>query len=300
MDQPMDAEEDEWEYEYHESETESFYLNLDLSSIHGPMRPPRRRQQQEGITSPHQEEDLPATGDPHEASAASEAFTPLESTEPETLSSERIQILGLHTCNPIVSYYNQIFSCSWADQIGTELIFSHPDTHPDTDTDTDHPDTHPLLQGPSFELLAANSVKLLGRKANITSSSGSGLADPTTSTSAVTPVPTDNTLSSQPGAASVPRRAAQPSHQSHFLARLQSIKAAKGETDTVRTTFSMRRNVNVAERLGAWARTEAQLAEIHALTQRANKGDPEAIAALEQMMRDFAQQESLVDPQLLS
>lgn len=97
--------------------------------------------------------------------------------------------------------------------------------------------------------------------------------------------------------ASVPRRAVQPSHQANFLARLQSIKAARGETDTVRTTFNTRRNVNIADRLGAWARTEAQLAEIHALNDRARKGDAEAISALEQLMYEFAQQQQQQEQQ---
>ncbi|KAJ5875596.1 uncharacterized protein N7473_012943 [Penicillium subrubescens] len=301
MDQPTDSGEDEWEYEYHETETESFYLNLDLSSVHGPIRPPRRRQQQEDTISstPNPEEDglLPSsTPLPNtlENTTTSEPFTPLETTDQEALTNERIQILGLHTCNPIVSYCDQLFSCTWADQIGTELIFSHPDAHVhhnDT-SNTGQGQPAPLLQGPSFELLAANSVKILGRKANITSSASSGLVGEVqtgTSTGIATPISADDAQSTPVPATSVPRRAVQPSHQANFLARLQNIKAARGETDTVRTTFSMRRNVNIADRLGAWARTEAQLAEIHSLNDRAHKGDVDAFAELERIMIEFAQ-----------
>ncbi|CEJ62067.1 hypothetical protein PMG11_10579 [Penicillium brasilianum] len=291
MEPPMDAETNEWEYEYHETETESFYLNLDLSSVHGPIRPPRRRQQED--TTTHAEEDGLVSSIPPEASVenttTTEAFTPLETTEPEALADERIQILGLHTCNPIVSYCDQLFSCTWADQIGTELIFAHPDAHPDISNSTGQPLPAPLLQGPSFELLAANSVKILGCKANITSSASSGLVGETHTAAVTGPTSADETQA--PVTASVPRRAVQPSHQANFLARLQSIKAARGETDTVRTTFNTRRNVNIADRLGAWARTEAQLAEIHALNDRARKGDAEAISALEQLMYEFAQQQ---------
>ena len=260
---------------------------MDLSSVHGPIRPPRRRGKQEDTTSIAEDALTPELppGNTIEHSITSEAVTPLEPGEPEGLSSERIQILGLHTCNPIVSYCNQIFSCNWADQIGTELIFAHPDAHMDT-SNTGQPLAAPLLQGPSFELLAANSVKILGHKSNIASANPAVVAEAQAgaSTGVATPVSAD-------GAQSVPRRAVQPTHQANFLARLQSIKAARGETDTVPTTFSTRRNVNVAERLGAWARTEAQLAEIHALNDRARKGDPEAIAALEQIMQDIAQQQ---------
>lgn len=278
---------------------QSFYLNLDLSSVHGPIRPPRRRQQQEDTIPPtqHPEEDGLPSSTPlqHtlENTTTSEPFTPLETTDPEALTNERIQILGLHTCNPIVSYCDQLFSCTWADQIGTELIFAHPDAHAHHN-ETSNPgqgqgQPAPLLQGPSFELLAANSVKILGRKANITSSASSGLAGEVqtgTSTGIATPISADDAQTSTP---SVPRRAVQPSHQANFLARLQNIKAARGETDTVRTTFSMRRNVNIADRLGAWARTEAQLAEIHSLNDRAHKGDADAFAELERIMIEFAQ-----------
>ncbi|KAJ5668767.1 hypothetical protein N7462_009837 [Penicillium macrosclerotiorum] len=277
--------EEEWEYEYHETETESFYLNLDLTSHHGLIRPPRRRQ--EGST-PATETDL-AADEGTEGSSGRDPFTPVASTESEPLSAERIQILGLHTCNPIVSYHNQIFSCAWADQIGTELVFAHPNSLPDTD----HTLPAPLRQGLAFELLAANSVKILGRKANITSNSAPALVQGPDSTSDPSSVPAgagDPSASQAPGFGSVPRRPGMTSHQAQFIHRLQKIKADKGETDTVRTAFSGRRNVNFADRLGAWAQTESQIAEIRMLNERAIQGDPEALSALHQMMQELREQ----------
>lgn len=214
--------------------------------------------------------------------ASTDAYTPLDSAETETPSSERIQILGLHTCNPIVSYQNQIFSCSWADQIGTELVFSRPETDPDTDAPA------PLQQGPAFDLLAANSVKILGRRANITSSSTPGLVqdreiEPSTGVSAETP-----STSQMPGSTGVLRRVVPQTYQAQFIQRLQDIKVAKGETDTVRTVMSSRRNLNIADRLGAWARTEARVAEINELQRRALEGDNEAFETLEWLIRQHA------------
>lgn len=196
------------------------------------------------------------------------------------MPGERIQLLGLHTCNPIVSYQNQIFSCSWADQIGTELVFTHPDAVPDTD----YP---PLCQGPSFELLAANSVKILGRKANIISSSGPRLAldNANTPNSIPTDMDPSSTLPADPAGMTI--RPDTSTHQSNFIQRLQNMKTAQGESDTVRTTMSTRRNVNFADRLNAWARTEAQVAEIASLNQRAADGDEEALDILEMMIRDL-------------
>jgi len=252
-------------------------LNLDLSSHHGPIRPPRRRQGD--LTSSNEAPN--AADDAPDTNTGADAFTLLESAESETRSSERIQILGLHTTNPIVSYHNQIFSCSWADQIGTELIFSHPDSDPD-------PDHTPLRRGPAFDLVAANSVKILGRKANITSSSGPGLVqDPGMSGH---PEPTPENPSSQvAGNTGVPRRVLPQTYQTHFLQQLQNIKATKGETDTVRTIVSTRRNVNLAERLSGWARTDAQVAEVNRLQQLALEGDGEALATLEQLIREHLQ-----------
>lgn len=293
MDHPTDLDSDEeWEYEYDDTATEvschcsillnllliseqTFYLNLDLTTLNGPVRPPRRRQ---GEPSNH---DPPEpTDDVPSANVNPDAYTPLDSAETETPNRERIQILGLHTSNPVVSYHNQIFSCSWADQIGTELVFSHPDTDPDADA------LSPLQQGPGYDLLAANSVKILGRKANITSGSGTELFEETMPD---IDRPAGPSSAQMVGSTSVPRRAVPPSYQAEFIQRFQDLKRAKGETDTVRTVMSTRRNVNVAYRLSGWIRTEAQLAQIHELQRRVEDGDLEAYETLERMIAEHAE-----------
>ncbi|KAJ6141670.1 hypothetical protein N7470_010060 [Penicillium chermesinum] len=274
---------DDYEYEYHESETESFYLNLDLTSINGLLRPPRSRQ----VDVPLPSEEDPTPYDP-QGDRFFDDGAPLDGPEASTLSTERIQVLGLDTCNPVVSYYNQIFSCSWADQIGTELIFSHPEEDAGLGHDQTCP---PLQQGPAFHLIAANSVKLLGRKANIASSTGPALvpeANPPANS-----ISTDSSLAStqEPTPNAVPRRPEPPSHQAAFIQRLQALKAAKGQTDTVRTVMSSKRaNPNLIERLNAWARTEAQMANIQSLNERASNGDQEAEDELLQMLRDLDDQ----------
>jgi hypothetical protein len=225
--------------------------------------------------------EVQTSADNNDDNRASEAFTPIETAEGGSLSNERIQILDLHTCNPIVSYHNQMFTCSWADQIGTELVFASPNTEPGTNQSTE-----PLHRGPSFELIAANSVKILGRKAHITSSSGPGLVQ---NSQAETPPtnPASEATSQAPSQAGVPRRVAPPSHQAQFLKRLQDLKSAKGEGDTVRTVMSTRRTLHSAdhlERLQGWTRTEAQLAEIQRLNERAARGDAEAQTTLNMMI----------------
>ncbi|KAJ5972461.1 Transcription factor TFIIIC tau55-like protein [Penicillium vulpinum] len=280
MDSMLNSESDgEYEYEYG-TETETFYLNLDLTAHHGPVRPPRRRPKE--TTSM---EDTQNPGDDMSQGFPSEAYPPIESAETASLPNERIQILDLHTSNPIISYYNQMFSCSWADQIGTELVFASPDT----ETDPDNHLPQPLHRGPSYELLAANSVKILGRKAQLVPSAGTAVAQGFTEETSNTG-PTPDSASSQ-GAEplGVPRRPAGPSHQAQFLYRLQQIKNAKGEPDTVRTVMSTRRQVNMTDRQHGWARTEAQLAEIERLNERASRGDLEAKATLELLIQELNQ-----------
>jgi predicted NBD/HSP70 family sugar kinase len=51
--------------------------------------------------------------------------------------------------------------------------------------------------------------------------------------------------------------------------------------------MSTKRNVNITDRLSGWARTEAQMAEIEQLNQRALQGDPEAQATLEQLIQEL-------------
>lgn len=247
--------EDDWEYEYHDSDTESFFLNLDLSSQGGPLRP---RQTTTTTTTT-------TTEDEHETDFA----RPLTTTEsdhhhhPSNPSTDRLQILALHTLNPIISYQNQIFTCSWADLLGTELLFTSP--HQELDSDS------VLVRGTDFDLIAANSVKILGRKANLISSSGVTVSEPSTTTT--------TTSSSTPTTATT--------NQARFLERLAAIKQDRGETDTVRTVFSTRRSQNTnnpEDRLRGWARTEEQMLEIQRLQDAVLRGDSQALAALEEML----------------
>jgi hypothetical protein len=241
---------------------QTFYLNLDLTSLHGPIRPPRRRDPASSNAA------VPTTltpTDDHEPA--------IDSTEPDNVPSERVQILGLHTPNPLVSYQNQIFSCSWADQIGTELLFTRPETGHEPDLEAALPQISPLREGKDFDLVAANSVKILGRKANLISSSGLG----STQEPAIQTSETANVL----------RKAVPQSNQVRFLDRLMHIKRQRGETDTVRTVFSTKRTQNLEDRLRGWARTEEELAEVQRLSEAAIQGDTAAMTALEELYTEI-------------
>lgn len=124
-----------------------------------------------------------------------------------------------------MAYGNQIFSCSWADQLGTELLLTAPD---------EIPDGVALTRGKDFDLVAANRVKILGHKAHLISGS-EGAAATATSSASATGTGTG-------------------SNQARFLERLAAVKQSQGETDAVRTVFSTRRTQQglVEERLRGW------------------------------------------------
>ncbi|GLA30419.1 hypothetical protein M752DRAFT_290982 [Aspergillus phoenicis ATCC 13157] len=276
---PEDDDDSEYEYEYHPTETETVYLTLDLTSLHGPIRPPRRRQPQDPSSLPTSSPSTPSHSQYHD----DQPDAALSSTEADPNNpsiADRVQILGLHTPNPIISYQNQIFSGTWADQIGTELLIARPedsssspphDADPSSFTSSSNP-VPPLRHTPNYDILAANSVKILGRKANLISSSSSNVyaAD---SAAAEQPSETPTT--------GVIRKSAPQTNQARFLDRLASLKRSKGETDAVRTTFSTKRMTNLEDRLRGWARTDEQLAQIQRLNELALSGDANAMAELE-------------------
>ncbi|PYH68797.1 TFIIIC subunit 6 family protein [Aspergillus vadensis CBS 113365] len=284
---PEDDDDSEYEYEYHPTETETVYLTLDLTSLHGPIRPPRRRQPQDPSSLPTSSPSTPSQNQNqnHHDDQPDAALSSTEADPNNPSIADRVQILGLHTPNPIISYQNQIFSGTWADQIGTELLIARPedsssspphDADPSSFTSSSSSPVIPLRHTPNYDLLAANSVKILGRKANLISSSSSNVyaAD----SAAAAEQPSDSTTTQGGG---VIRKNAPQTNQARFLDRLASLKRSKGETDAVRTTFSTKRMTNLEDRLRGWARTDEQLAQIQRLNELALSGDANAMAELE-------------------
>ncbi|KAL6235389.1 hypothetical protein BDW75DRAFT_142515 [Aspergillus navahoensis] len=272
---PDDSQDSEWEYEYDDTETETFFLNLDLTTNHGLLRPPRRRNDPSASAST----SAATTSNPTPApSRPDDRESAIINSETDNAPSESVQILGLHTRNPIISYQNQIFSGAWADQIGTELFFAWPDTTSaelDESGNAPAPIT-PLKHNKDFDLISANSVKILGRKANLISSSGSAAEQRNAST---------------PETSGLVYKPAHQSNQARFLERLKDVKRSKGETDTVRTVFSTsRRGPNLEDRLRGWVRTEEQLATIQQLNDRAVQGDYNAMIDLENIYTQLGSQ----------
>lgn len=152
-----------------------------------------------------------------------------------------IQVLDLHSDNPIVSYKGRIFSGSWASNIGTELMFGDHDELAERNL----PYLRALPGG--VNLMAASSARILTHPADLRSQKR---FDDTTITNA-----TDNHQTTVPVAQQRPsadryrtlRKAAgieipvafdkhgRRKPQARFLENLMAIKRSRGEMDEATT-----------------------------------------------------------------
>lgn len=158
--------------------------------------------------------------------------------DPNVAPQDRIQIMDLHSENPVVSYRNQIFTCSWYDLLGTDLVFSFPgECH----------DIPKLRQGDGFDLISASRVKLLGQKANLISASKDK----------VPPRQAPQEQQQSSADAALPTTS-----QGRFLQRLMDAKERKGETDTVRTVFPQKSLWGFDAHSPFWAGARAQPGDV--------------------------------------
>lgn len=224
-----DPEEDEWEYEYDENETENFYITLDLSNA-----APASKLRKANVSSLTQtsadaaRQTRHSTGDLHSGRDNS-ASAPTHSN-PDLAKSNgmhAIQILDLHTHNPLISYQGQLLSCRWASTIGSDLLFA--DAPQDRES---YPE--PLRVLPSFDLLGISSTKLVATITQLRPRYSS----PSTQEQKAAPEPTRaNTTDDDPletDIVNIPSShdalKAQ-KNQLNFLSRLNAAKEKRGEKD---------------------------------------------------------------------
>ncbi|KAI9841575.1 MAG: hypothetical protein M1837_000621 [Sclerophora amabilis] len=266
----------EWEYEYDTSETETFYLTLDLTSSHGPLKSSRKRKASEVDHSPDQEQGAQSTRSmSHEIARADEDGAPNSKSTDVSDRSHRIQILDLHSPNPIISFENRIYSCQWASNLGTELLFTSPASQPDL----------PKLRSTSkFDLLAASSFRLTSTPAQLIARNDApknGNEDTSQGAGADQP---GNPIRIPVG----PRANRARRDQARFLERLMAVKDAQGETDEV-TVFAKKKWLGTGWRTQTRLRKEAEREDLNA--RKAN-GDEEAERLLAEMDGDMERRET--------
>lgn len=166
------------------------------------------------------------------SSQTPQAQTPaleIPAPEEERPALNQVQILDLHTSNPIVSYEGVVYSCQWARNIGTELIFTPHDPS------SDLPVLRNLLG--DVDLLAASSARLVSKVLELKPKAAPLVAK----RSEKLPRKRKNSDTEIPiGPHSREKRKS----QAQFLEKLMSIKAKRGEEDLVTVTTTKRMTAN--------------------------------------------------------
>ncbi|KAK7550176.1 hypothetical protein BKA81DRAFT_366835 [Phyllosticta paracitricarpa] len=258
------ADSDDWEYEYDDTDTQDVYFTLDLTSHTAVSAPKKgfnklehdifaeeaRGKKKNGVQDHEAADD--ANGTPQE-----HANDDIEAEEDEDEEEDRLQIVGLHHDNPIVSYKGQAYTCKWASTIGTDLFFARaPDA--DADADDDQPPVSaPLRPLGTFNMLGASSTRLVATAAKLrertsTEQRGSGTLAGASSSSAVassSQAPAGNPSSvlftrtdNVPHFYVPPNATRAQKRQASFLENFAAVKARLGEKDNVRATSYMLRS----------------------------------------------------------
>lgn len=145
--------------------------------------------------------------------------------------SETIQVLDFESDNPIVSYKGHIYSMSWTQNLGTELLFTNHNAHKPL----------PVLRSldDDVDLLAASSVRLISKEIKLVprQQSEADMLHKLT----YKPTNVDGIEVKPPFRINLGRDVPQEKHvQATFLEKLAAIKKSKGETDEVSVVTSQR------------------------------------------------------------
>lgn len=259
----------------------SFYVTLDLSSTIGPIRHKKKPKLQ------HANEETPASPVTPAQSAQSPVATPGPSKpvsapkanektpdlpdeeDQDAPEDHRIQILDLHTPNPIISYRNHIYDCRWTSTIGTDLLItaSKPNSN-----------FPKLVQEDGFDILAASSIKIVGQSAQLVPKPDARVSRNAASDEPLSQEADEGVVKIPVGIASSKAR----QNQARFLERLITVKKAKGEQDAV-TVHSQKRMTNSGWRVRQNQRREEEQAEMEHLKRLAADGDETASLRLKEM-----------------
>lgn len=226
-----DANHTDWEYEYNANETEDLYFTLDLTT-HVPDALVRKCDTaSDNHAGTKAAEKLPS-GDAQDEIATIEGLPPdrgAVGTKPRTA----LQILDLHTRNPLVKLDDGIYSCYWSTDLGTQFHISQAGVTPS-----------PRRAGTVLDIVGLSQTRLIGKPITLTLNdfsadrAASGAAAPDedeivdpqggeaeaasgSSDSITQPLVIPRELCKNPTAET----------QASFLERLSQIKLKKGETD---------------------------------------------------------------------
>ncbi|RYP61661.1 hypothetical protein DL770_009740 [Monosporascus sp. CRB-9-2] len=190
------------------------------------------------------DESREAAAEEEEAAGASGGNRGEEQEQPdasasEEFSAEKVQVMELHSPNPVISYKGRVYEGQWSRHVGTELLLTPRDPGGEgedsgtSSSSNPNPNTLPALRHleNGIDLLAASCARITvmqreperredteegrRRRARLTLSEERAAM--------ATRIPPPETT--RPSRARV--------DQAHFLARLIALKKRKGETDEV-------------------------------------------------------------------
>ena len=238
---PVVAEDSDWEYEYNEDGTEDYYITLDLTTqVPQPaLKADNRKRTTKRSKAKTSEIQKTRTEDGEYDIHASKSAI-------ERSPGSELQILNLHSENPLVKLDNTVFSCYWSTDLGTQFYVAQ---HGTTE--------RPLRQGKVIDVVGISRNRLMGRptilrerrQEAIHEEAGASMAnaisvdeDYDEDVDVVAETPDDvfsrdapNSVKREAQFVAARESANDPGikAQADFLARLSAIKRRKGETDII-------------------------------------------------------------------
>ena len=252
--------ESEWEYEYDEDEREEFYFTLDVTSNQSELASKAyrsKRSYNRSEAKPVHNGEVPnAVGNEPLSAQATPTPTPNGNAQHETLPAKEdsirekvgpLQMLDLHTSNPLVKCGRKLYSCHWSTDLGTQFYLTAPGVVDQA-----------LRSGRILDVVSLSRTRLVGTPATlrrredtaadvqpenaIEVESDGEVVEEDDDVDITADTPDDVLLRTiQPGSSRTPlfaaarRQTKDPTlkAQASFLERLTAIKEKKGETDRV-------------------------------------------------------------------
>lgn len=234
----------DWEYEYDDNETEDYYFTLDLTT-----RQTSRAQNRGPSTKRRRLTGPDSNGATDVSLAKDNVQSTSNTTTVQTDQSSKLQVLDLHSENPLVLLDGQLYSCRWSTDLGTQFYVARPDAAKKR-----------LRAGRVVDVVGLSRARLVGspmiarprRKKTSVASVGETAANAIAidededgdeneedATAVASPTEEDaslqDELSTAERFAKARREARDPKAKARisFLERLSAIKQKKGETDQI-------------------------------------------------------------------
>ncbi len=186
---------------------------------------------------------------------------------------DEVQILELHSENPIIVYKGHTFSCRWAENIGTELLFTSHDFAKSLPVLRSLPDDVDLLAASSARIISTSAALVPKSHRDVDTELRHKIRKPYGKPRVEQLIPIGKDASDS-------RK-----EQARFLERIMKIKEERGEDDAV--------TINARTRLypAGWRslvkqKREAERARLRLLVKKGGKDAMDAAKELEEMKRE--------------